>query len=357
MVIRRIEVRLLSLPTRRQLGAAHDPSPEVGRPLVVVGVEDADGAVGWGECSALAAPTYTHEWAEDSYERLVAWADGDAEVEPRAYPMTAAAIEMADLDRQLRLEGRSLAASLGATLTTVPAGATVGLGVAADAVADAESLVEQGYGRIKIKIEPGRVDDVPHALSHRLDTEAVELQVDANGSLGAEHFLDLLRLVDHGVRVIEQPFPVDRPDLAAEFISGCGALVMADEAVNDIDGAASLLAARAVGAVAIKPPRVGGIAAATELLSWCRAKGLPASVGGMLECGLGRSALAAIGALDGFEITGDLSPASQFLAADPWPDLAMRDGQIEVPNGPGVAPLPDLDALDHHTVRRHDVRR
>ncbi len=346
----RIEIRLLSLPTRRLLGTAHDSAPSPDRLLVVVGIESIDGVRGWGECSALNAPTYTHEWAEDSFDRLAAWAGGGAPPLPGQHPMAAAAIEMATIDAALRAADVSLAAAIGAKTTPVDAGATLGLAPVAPSVRQAQALVDLGYRKLKVKIAPGQVDDVPHALSHEL--EGIELHVDANGSLAESDLMALLGLTWHGVAAIEQPFPVDRPDLAAELILGTDAVVIADEAAPTVDDAEALRAASALRAVAVKPPRVGGIRPAIELVDWCRRAGIGASIGGMLESGLGRHSLAAIAGLDGFTVTGDLSPAGQWLDADPWPDLEMVDGSITIPEGPGVAPLPDVDALERFTRKR-----
>lgn len=360
----RIEVRLLGLPTRRALTAAHSdaPSTDAGpddRQLVVVGIEDADGAVGWGECSALNAPTYTSEWAADSFERLAAWAEGGTHPDMASHPMTSASIEMAFTDLVLRTTGTSLASALGAGRPTVRAGAALGLAPVDTSVALARDLVEAGYRKLKVKIGPSQVDDVAHELSHAFegrDDDPVEIHVDANGSLGEAHLMALAGLTYHGVSVIEQPFSIERSDLAAELMLGTEAVVVADEAVTTVADADALLAAGAVRGVAIKPPRVGGIAKAIELLRWCDENGIGASVGGMLECGLGRHALAALAALDGFTITGDLSPASQWLTEDPWPDIEMNGADIVVPTTPGIAPLPDLDCLDRFTLRRVEAR-
>ena len=220
----------------------------------------------------------------------------------------------------------------------------------------AEQLVDAGYRRLKIKIDPGGVDTVAHELSHRVGSD-VELQVDGNGSLGAEHLMALLGLTWHGVTTIEQPFPVDRPDLAAELMLGTDGIVMADEAATSIGAVRALREQSAMRAVAVKPSRLGGIVAAVEMVAWCSSNDVGAAVGGMLESSLGRHALAAVAAIDGFTVTGDLSPASQWLAADPWPDLDMVDGAIVVPTSPGVAPLPDLGTLDAVTRRRVEHRR
>lgn len=360
----RVEVRLLSLPTRRHLAAAHDsaqtddPDGKTAagdRSLVVVGIETTDGALGWGECSALNVPTYTHEWAADSFERLAAWAHGGSPPSAESFPMAAAAVEMAGLDATLRQAGDSLARALGADEgTTVPAGATIGLADVETSVDEAKQLVASGYRRLKIKIDPTQVDAVPHELSHLYPTDGtdrIELQVDANGSLDDRHLMALLGLTWHGVSAIEQPFPIDRPDLAAELMLGTDAIIVADEAVTGIADARRLREQSAMRAVAIKPPRLGGIGPAVELLEWCATNGVGASIGGMLESGLGRHALVALAALDGFTMTGDVSPARQWLMEDPWPDIDLVDGAVPVPTEPGVAPLPDPQLLDQFTVR------
>ncbi len=355
--IERIEVRLLGLPTRRTLSAAHNAQPASDRQLVVVGVENADGTMGWGECSSLNAPTYTAEWAADSFDRLSAWAEGGERPDIAGTPMTFAAIEMALTDLSLRSSGQSLAAALEAPNSTIRAGATIGLHPVSESIATARQLVDAGYRKLKVKIDPTQVDDVAHELTHvfgERDDDPIEVHVDGNGSLSEEHLMALLGLTWHGVSAIEQPFPIDRPDLAAELLLGTEALVIADEAVTTIADARALLDKGALRGVAIKPPRVGGFRAAQELLTWCRENNVGASLGGMLECGLGRHALAAVGALDGFAITGDLSPASQWLAEDPWPDIEMVGPDIVVPTTPGVAPLPDQEALDKLTLQRSE---
>ena len=357
--IARIEVRLLGLPTKRSLAAAHDLAPPTDRKLVVVGVEDRDGVVGWGECSALNEPTYTSEWADDSYERLAAWASGETHPSASTHPMTCAAIEMAVADLALRRADQSLADSLGVSRTHVRAGAALGLGPVASSVFTARELVAAGYRKLKVKIDSSQVDDVPHELTHVFEgrsDDPIEVHVDANGSLGEEHLMTLAGLSWHGVSVIEQPFPVDRPDLAAELMLGTDAVVVADESVATMTDAHALLEAGALRGVAIKPPRLGGLARAIELLEWCATNGVGASVGGMLECGLGRHSLAAMGALDGFTITGDLSPASQWLSEDPWPDIEMVGADIVVPASVGVAPLPDLECLERFTLRSVEHR-
>jgi len=132
-------------------------------------------------------------------------------------------------------------------------------------------------------------------------------------------------------------------------------ILVADEAVASLADAQALFDAGALSGVAVKAPRVGGMTQAATLVRWCVDNGLEATPGGMLECGLGRHALVALAAMEGMTIIGDVSPAGRWLAADPWPDLQLKDGSVLVPQGPGVSPVPDAELLDEFTLEALDV--
>jgi O-succinylbenzoate synthase len=68
----------------------------------------------------------------------------------------------------------------------------------------------------------------------------------------------------------------------------------------------------------------------------------------MLETGLGRAANVALAALPNFTLPGDTSASDRYYAQDVTEPFVLRDGRLEVPQGPGlgVAPIPDvLDAV------------
>lgn len=343
-----------------------------------------DVGVGWGECSALPAATYTAESAAGSF-RVLAEGGGPALVgqsadplnldlpdpDPLAnLPMARSCVEMALLDAALKATGQSLAHWLHRGTETdgdldldqnVPAtlvaGVSVGLASVRDTVDTCVGLASEGYRRLKVKIEPGHdLALVEQVVRHLPDAE---LHVDANGSFPGL-VEPLLALADAGVAAIEQPFaPTDTGSAAALVASlqqaDNSVLVVADEAVERPEDATRLLAASAMTGLSIKPGRVGGILAARDLHDRCRTAGVVATAGGMLETGLGRHGLAALATLPGFTLTGDLSPAGRWLAVDPWPDLTMTDGQLVVPTGPGVCGPPDLDLLAAHTVEHVSV--
>ncbi|MEL7156333.1 MAG: o-succinylbenzoate synthase, partial [Actinomycetota bacterium] len=169
------------------------------RELTVVRV-DTDLGPGWGECSALPDPTYTNEFAAGAFRQLATelgpaivgrtlgaedpWFELRAVCpEPDRHPMAMAALEMAVIDARLRAAGRSLAAHLAGPdgpPTTVAAGAAIGLGSIADIAASAARLADEGFGRLKLKVEPGH--DLAAVAAVCEAAPDVELHVDGNGS-------------------------------------------------------------------------------------------------------------------------------------------------------------------------------
>jgi len=390
MEISAIDVRLLDLPLVEPFAASHGTT--TARTIVVVRLV-ADGSVGWGECSALPAATYSPESAVGSYrllsERLLpellagSWSAEDpdgrltdlgARLGPA--PMAVAALEMALLDAELQAAGVSLARWLGADRERVPAGVSLGLDRPEAVVERAAGLVGDGYLRLKVKIQPGHDGAVLDALLAEPTVAAAgpEIQLDANGAYGPEDLDLLVGLAEAGAGALEQPLAPAEVDAAADLVERLAALpvdtaatgqtagvrpvpVVADEAVTTIEDVDRLGDRGALTGVSIKPARVGGLLAARTIHDRCRTRGLAATAGGMLETGLGRHALAALAALPGFDLTGDLSPAGRWLASDPWPDLTMTDGSIVVPTGPGVAPAPDQDLLERHTIDHQHLER
>lgn len=363
MLIQRVEIRLVELPLSEPFATSHGTT--TSRRLVVVRLET-DAGFGWGECSALPEPTYTDEFASGAFVAL------DEQLAPRllgvsttvdqgmgrlddvvGHPMAKAAVEMALLDARLRADGCSLAAHLGVEATHVRAGAAVGMGPRQAVVSRVAELAALGFGRVKVKIGPAGDVDVIEAVVK--SNPSIEVQVDANGSYGSEHLERLLDLSRSGIRAIEQPFAATNRSAAAALVEGSPIPIVADESAESLAVVEDLRADGALSGVSIKPPRLGGLMPAMAIHDWCLANALPATAGGMLECGLGRHALAAVAGLPGFTLTGDLSPAGRWLAADPWPDLIMEAGTVEVPDGPGVAPEPDEELLAHYTVRSSDL--
>ena len=131
--------------------------------------EDGSVTEGWGECVALSEPSYSPEYVEGaqhviehhllqqlrSASSLDAAGVGAALSKLHGHPMAKAAIEMAVLDAQLRSTATSFASYLGAARTTIPSGVSVGIHDSIDDLLNTvQGYVDDGYVRIKLKIEP-----------------------------------------------------------------------------------------------------------------------------------------------------------------------------------------------------------
>ena len=70
----------------------------------------------------------------------------------------------------------------------------------------------------------------------------------------------------------------------------------------------------------------------------------------MVETGLGRAANAALAALPGFTLPGDVSASDRFYDQDITAPFVLDDGEIAVPTGPGLGVEPIQHVLDSFTV-------
>ena len=350
-----VELRRVELPLVAPFRAAW--GVETVRSALLVRVLG-PGPDGWGECVAMRDPGYSAE-SVDAAEgllrtRLVPLVVGGtvapAEVAGRlagicGHPMAKAALELAVLDAGLRAAGQTLAAHLGGTRTVVDAGVSVGLMDSEAELLDAvAAYLEQGYRRVKLKIVPGR-DVGPVAAVRARFGDDVALQVDANGAYRLADADHLAELDAFDLLLIEQPLADDDLTGHAELGRRLRTPICLDESITSAAAARTALALGACRVINIKAGRVGGYLEARRVHDVCVAAGAPAWCGGMLETGLGRAANVALASLPGFTLPGDLSASDRYFRRDLTAPFVLRDGQLTVPQGPGLGVEVDGDAL------------
>ena len=318
-----------------------------------------DGAEGWGECVAMADPLYSEEYVDGAVDvlrrflvpRLAAAERLDAAaVAPllsafHGHRMAKAALELAVLDAELRVEGRPLARELGAVRERVPCGVSVGIMSSVPELLDAVGgYLAAGYVRIKLKIEPGWDVEPVRAVRERFGDDVL-LQVDANTAYTLADARHLAQLDPFGLLLIEQPLPEDDVLGSAALARQIRTPVCLDESITSARTAAAAISLGACSVVNIKPGRVGGYLEARRIHDLCVAHGVPVWCGGMLETGIGRAANVALAALPGFVLPGDTSASDRYYRTDVTEPFVLKDGHLAVPTGPGIGVSPRDDEL------------
>ncbi|MCU1388183.1 MAG: menC [Ilumatobacteraceae bacterium] len=360
------ELRRLKMPLVRPFRTSF--GTETVREMMIARVVTEHGE-GWAECSIESDPLYLsefldaadHVFSDHLVPRLFAHGALRAEdvadvLEPvKGHRMAKATLEMALLDVQLRAAGISFQQYIGGTSTSVEVGVSVGITDTIDElVSNVAGYVEDGYTRVKLKIEPGF--DIEPVRRVREANPDIRLQVDANTAYFVEDIDHLAQLDELALLLIEQPFGEDDLVGHAELARRITTPVCLDEAIRSLDHTRTALALNAAHIINIKPARVGGYLAAVKIHDHCRALGIPVWCGGMLETGIGRAANLALASLPGFTLPGDISATKRYWTQDITRPFEMVDGRIEVPTGPGFGVDVDLDFVEEITFERRELR-
>ena len=333
-----------------------------------------DTADGWGELVTPPAPVYSEEFTDGAAlvlrdhlvprvlapgRQLSAEEIGGRLHAVHGHRMARAALETAVLDAQLRTAGRPLADHLGAVRDRVPAGVSVGIpdGGVAELIEQVAGYLDEGYVRVKAKIQPGFDHEAMSKLREAVGGQ-VALQVDANAGYDpddAGHVAALDALDELGLTLIEQPFAPDRLLDHAHHAGRWQTPVCLDESIHDRIRARDAIRCGATSVVNIKLGRVGGVLESVAVRDICRAAEVPVWCGGMLESGVGRAANVALAALDGFTLPGDTSASNRYWREDVTEPFVLEDGHVAVPRGPGLGRTPHPEMLADAEVARLDA--
>jgi o-succinylbenzoate synthase len=329
------------------------------RECVLVSIQS-EGLTGWGECAVDRDPGYCYETTGTAWHilkdfilpLLIGQDVRDAEdFQMRVsgicgHNLAKAGVEMALWDLLGKQQGKSLRELLGGQRTQVDVGVSVGLQESPQMLVEKVTrYLEAGYGRIKIKIKPGR--DVSDATAVRAAFPHIRLQVDANSAYTLQTCQVLKPLDELGLLLIEQPLNEDdlweHSKLQRQFHTP----ICLDESITSLRHARSALEMKACRIINIKPGRVGGLSQAVVIHDLCREQDIPVWCGGMLETGIGRASNLAVASLTGFTLPGDISASDRYYSEDITHErFSLNPGStITVPAGPGLGVRVDATAL------------
>jgi o-succinylbenzoate synthase len=372
MRLERITLREIGLALKEPFRISSGVVTE--RRICLVELVDADGVVGWSECVAGEKPNYSSETIDTAWHAIKEWLAPRVLDRPLEDPasifaildrqvcghnMAKAALEMGCWDVEARRRGVSLASLLGGTRDRVATGISIGIQTSPDALVQrAQAALAQGYGKIKVKIEPGADVEYVRAVRDALGA-SVHLMADANSAYTLADADHLAQLDAFNLIMIEQPLHRDDLLRHATLQRRLATPVCLDESITSLDRAEDMITLGAGRIINIKPGRVGGFTVSKAIHDLCEQNRIPVWCGGMLESGIGRAHNVALASLSNFKLPGDLSPSARYWERDiVTPEWTMdADGMVHVPTGAGIGVSVDVDRIDNLTVRREDFGR
>lgn len=376
ILIERIELRVIEIelisPFRTSMGL------ELTHPCIIVSVHGG-GLTGWGEC--VASQAVTAEWAFYSYETVeTAWhilkdflapalvGKKFNSVEPlvqigerlRGHPMARAGLEAAVWDFLAKAEGLPLADYLtkGQNYSQprrdrVIVGVSIGIQSSIDdTVKNVADYIQQGYQRIKLKIEPGW--DVEVARAIRREFPDIPLMLDANSAYTLKDADHLKQLDEFNLLMIEQPLAYDDIYEHARLQSQLATPICLDESIHTLKHAEWAYELDACRIINIKPGRVGGLYHGRAIHDLSLSRGKPVWIGGMMETGIGRAANVALASLPGVTLPSDISASNRYYRKDITepPFVLNEDSTVSVPSAPGIGVTVDHSQLEVYTQRK-----
>ncbi|BAU96734.1 chloromuconate cycloisomerase [Corynebacterium suranareeae] len=368
LIIQKVETRILDVPLIRPHGFATTTSTE--QHILLVSVHLENGVIGYGEGVVPGGPW----WGGESVETMKALIDGylapvligravselagimtDLERVVARARYAKAAVDVAMHDawaRSLNVPVRDL---LGGTVRD-KVDVTWALGVLPldVAVAEIEERIEE-FGNRSFKLKMGAGDPAEDtrrvAELAREVGDRVSIRIDINARWDRRTALQYLpRLAEAGVELFEQPTPADDLETLREITRRTNVSVMADESVWTPAEALAVVKAQAADVIALKTTKHGGLLESKKIAAIAEAGGLACHGATSLEGPIGTAAslqfAAATKAISyGTELFGPQLLKDTYIVQD----FEYKDGQLTVPQGPGLGVDVDMDKVNFYT--------
>lgn len=314
---------------------------------LIVKWTDAEGRVGYGECSCRPDPYYSAEFlasaklliqhfivpylkASQSYndvllimKKIRGWNFTKSAVESAMFQI----IKQVNPDFQLSEKLKS------SKIDDVPVGISLGIYTDfAEMKAVVEQAIDEGYKRVKFKISPFVDTKLFDKINPLLFDNQVYVSFDANGSYDYQDLGKMAYFVNTYDAYIEQPTAPSRYYVFAEAKKIYPTMkVCFDEEVKNMGDLVKLKSLNVIDELNLKVGRVGGISNSIEILNYCYENDIPCWIGGMFETGIGRLQNLELAQFLPNATAHDLSPSSRYFKEDIIaPEIEMKNGFINV---------------------------
>lgn len=365
LTIKTIELVEINLPLVHFFETSFGRTYE--RRIILVRVEDADEAEGWGEITCGETPGYSDEWTDSAWvttEKILApmvigkqVADA-SEIfgllkQVRGHRMSKSGIETACWDLEAKKLGVPLWRHLGGVNREIACGVSIGIQDSVEQLLEKIQIeVDAGYQRIKIKIAPHWDYDVIKRVREKFPE--IQLMGDANSAYTLADIDKLKSLDEFDLMMLEQPLGYDDIVDHAALQREIRTPICLDEPIKSPDDARKAIELKSGKIINLKNGRVGGHAQSKQIEELCRVAGIPVWCGGMLESGIGRAHNIAISTLAGYTMPGDVSASKRYWREDIIsPEVEVSStGTITAPDGPGIGFEVRREIIEDSAVRR-----
>lgn len=330
---------------------------------------DGEGVTGWGECVASANPFYTYETVQTAWhnlsdflipgilrknfntldEAIFSWQ------KVRGHNMAKAGLEAALWDFFAKTKNISLSKMLGGVRDKIDVGVSIGIQSSMNKlIKSVEGYLEEGYKRIKIKIQPG--NDIQPIKASRIEFPNILLQVDANSAYTLNDVKIFKTMDEFNLLLIEQPLGYEDIYEHSKLQREIKTPICLDESIRSLNDSRAAIELGSCKIINIKPGRVGGFTEAKLIHDYCTSQNIPVWHGGMLESGIGRAGNVALASLPNFTLPGDISASKRYFKNDiVEPEFIInKDGTMNVPSKPGIGVEVNMKMLEKVTVRREE---
>lgn len=266
-----------------------------------------------------------------------------------------AAVDIALLDLAGKALNVSVSELLGGRLRlSLPSDATVAFGTPDEAERETAAYLRQGFRTIKLRVGPDRASDLERIRRAKAAIDAaglardVMLCVDANQNWSVKQAIARLPEMEAlGVEWVEQPVPADLIDGLKLVRRKARSAVVADESCRTTADVARIAAEGAADIVHLKLVKAGSVANLLRMIGVAESFGIPYMLGQMDEGRLATAALVHIAAAsraNHFEVWGF---QRVLQGDDPCAGLEIKNGEVLVPDGPGLGVSVDESVLRH----------
>ncbi|MBM3746421.1 MAG: mandelate racemase [Acidobacteria bacterium] len=359
--IRRVEVFPVSYPV-----AAHFKFlTQGGRPAVFVKLTAEDGSHGWGQ--SVPVPTWSYETLEsvvttidkylapvlagrDPFDIAGAHAAMNRAISPSfstGMPIAKAGVDLALHDLTARLRQHSVAERWGRRpLERI----TLSWTVNPASLEETDRLVEEGrrrgYRNFNTKVAPDPKHDLELCRRVRRLAPDCFLWADANGGYDLATALSVApKLADAGVNVLEQPLPANRLTGYRELRKQGALPIIMDEGVVSSVELVEFIRLGLLDGLAMKPARTAGLWDARRQIEIVQEAGLMFLGSGLTDPDVALAAAVQLYCAYGLKFPAALN-APQFLTGSFLKKpLAVRNGEVDFPAGPGLGVEVDEERL------------